>query len=69
MPVKSDHRYSPQEIAEILKISKSTLLRIEREGKIPKFKRYEEGNKKGWRYATEKDLIKLKAIFKKHKRV
>ena len=64
----NNNHYSPQQIADILKISKSTLLRHEKEGRIPKFKRYQEGPKKGWRYATEEDVMKLKVIFKKYKR-
>jgi|GEM_PF-6141235 len=66
MPNDNNH-YSPQQVADILKISKSTLLRHEKQGKIPKFKRYQRGPKKGWRYATEDDIVKLKVIFKKYK--
>lgn len=66
MPNNNNH-YSPQQVADILKISKSTLLRHEKQGKIPKFRRYQGGPKKGWRYATEDDVVKLKVIFKKYK--
>lgn len=63
----NDNHYSPQQVANTLKISKPTLFRHEKEGKIPKFRRYQEGPKKGWRYATENDVAKLKVIFKKYK--
>lgn len=68
MMANNEHRYSPQEVADVLKISKSTLLRHEKEGRIPPLKRYNKGPKKGWRYATEDDLVKLKVIFKKYNR-
>lgn len=51
--------YNAQEAAEILGVSKQTLLRYERKGIFPRPKR-NIVNK--WREYTESDLAKLKAI-------
>ena len=57
----NNHRkyYTPQEIAEILGISKQTLLRYEKKNLFPKPKRNPLNN---WRVYTEEDLKNMLQI-------
>jgi len=57
--VRSEKYYSANETAEILSISKQTLIRYEAKGIFPKARR----NKlNGWREYTEKDITALKRL-------
>jgi DNA-binding transcriptional MerR regulator len=57
--IQAEKYFSVNEVAEILSISKQTLIRYEAKETFPKAKR----NKlNGWREYTEKDIAALKKI-------
>jgi len=56
--MKAKKTYSTQEIADLAKVSKSTILNWIKEGKVPEPTR----NDKGWRVFSEADLKKIRAM-------
>jgi len=57
--VKNNKIYKINEVAKKLEVSIQTIKNYENWGILPKAKRDE----KGWRYYTEEDLIKIKALY------
>ena len=51
--------YKINEVAKELNVSIQTIKNYERWGILPKAKR----DRKGWRYYTQEDLIKIKALY------
>ena len=57
--IKPNNYYSVQEAADLIGISKETLLKYEKEGKIPPAKRNPINN---WRQYTDGDIEQMKRI-------
>jgi len=57
---KEEKIYKIKDIAQELGVSIQTVKNYENLGILPKAKRDE----KGWRYYTQEDLIKIKALYK-----
>ncbi|RKY43178.1 MAG: hypothetical protein DRP80_05895 [Candidatus Omnitrophota bacterium] len=60
MNSKEEKIYKIKDIAQELGVSIQTVKNYENLGILPKAKRDE----KGWRYYTQEDLIKIKALYK-----
>ncbi|RKY28304.1 MAG: hypothetical protein DRP61_02060 [Candidatus Omnitrophota bacterium] len=60
MNSKKEKIYKIKDIAQELGVSIQTVKNYENLGILPKAKRDE----KGWRYYTQEDLIKIKALYK-----